>query len=170
MKYIDLRNNVNNTYYSIKNTTSSIKDKILEEIERRYGFNTPNLEIPKYGILHFAPYVYYKPTIDTDNLRYGIIKPKYHLISTLDDAMNKLREYAKKVKLERILNSELNEDKDYDFIYYGEPVKFYDNFIQIGSRIIPTVHYNKYFNSITEEEKHAKIINLIINISNYVAA
>ena len=150
----------------------TIEDKIVNELKNRYGFkaHTEHMKMYKPGpktptfadlfILYpFAPTQWHTPNILDHNLDYAkrivaqATKPKE---SALDAALRRLKEFADSLD---------EEEKSYDFMFMGKPVKFYDKFIQIGSNIIPTLDYKPYFSNLTERKKE-NIINLIINISN----
>lgn len=169
-----------------RDSKGAIKNKILNEINRRYPFFDwhMNDDEPQYSVEHAGPgdmLVIGKPgicfsalnkrfwvrdTADFDLIRYGNnlveqSKRNYDAETDLDVAMYNLREYAKAIK-------EYTEDKGYDFRFMGMSCKIYDHFIQIGSNIIPYNGYNNYFNRIRTEKRKEEIINVIFSINNYI--
>lgn len=82
--------------------------------------------------------------------------PKINLYDDFDEAIERLEQYAeeKKIKL----------DKGYDFKWFGKPVRFYQNFVQIGNEIIPRYNNRSYFDMLDDERK-ASITNVIVQIN-----
>lgn len=169
-----------------RDNKGTIKNKILNEINRRYPFFDWHMDDdePQYSVEYAGPgdmLVLGKPgicfsalnkrfwtrdTADFDLIRYGNnlveqSKRKYNAETDLDIAMCNLREYAKAIK-------EYTEDKGYDFKFMGMPCRIYDHFIQIGSNIIPYDDYTTYFDHIRTEKKKEEIMNIILNISTYI--
>lgn len=68
---------------------------------------------------------------------------KVNLYKELYDAIDKIKE----------------EHREYDFELFGEPVKVYSNFIQIGYKIIP-YRQEKFFDNI-DESTRASILRVI---------
>lgn len=81
----------------------------------------------------------------------------YDGLTEFDLAMRKLNRYAEWL-------AEQEEDPGYDFIYMGQPVRIYQNFIQIGNTILPLNDITSSLNRFKKEKKD-NIINIIINIS-----
>lgn len=152
------------------NTKTTLKDKMMNEIMRRYGFGQPKTEL-HLGDLVFTSYepvevkaipcpffIRLRNEI-TDKLRYGLFekskeeKAKKNL--KLIAAMERLRKYA--VELQE-------EEKDNDELFFmSKRIKFYDNFIQIGSEIISLYDYMPYFK---KNKKNGINIQFIISLSN----
>ena len=157
-------------YLNDNNTT--IKDKITNTIANKY---------PMFGIkpkteLHLDDLVFtaYEP-IDTkaihipfltwfkneitDKLRYGLFekskeeKAKKNL--ALMAAMERLRKYAAELKD--------NEEDEDELFFMGKRIKFYDNFIQVGSEIISLYDYMPYFK---KNKKNGITIQFMINLSD----
>lgn len=86
---------------------------------------------------------------------------EHYTYSDLNRAMYKLHKYAE--QYQDYLN-----DPGYDYINeFGEPVRIYKHFIQIGDTIIPFKNYGAYFLSPKKKETQ-KIMNTIINIVNNI--
>ena len=94
--------------------------------------------------------------------KYNTLKNTEHYSSLdLAKAMHKLRKYAK--QYDDYLN-----DPGYDYINeFGQPVRIYQNFIQIGDTIIPFKNHGFYSFS-PKKEENTKIINIIMNIYNNI--
>jgi len=162
----------------------TIKNRILKEIATKFpflkwhGIHTP--ETKEESISYAGP---------NDLLAFGINKnahfsalnyklnkckncPCYHCetasepfyvdtfngVTEFDIAMRRLAKYAKYVE-------EQEKDPGYDFLWYNQPVRIYQKFIQIGNTIIPTNNPYRLLNTLKEEKKN-ELINIIINISN----
>lgn len=155
----------------LNDNNTSIKDKLVNAIASKY---------PMFGIkpkteLHLDDLVFtaYEP-IDTkairipfltwfkneitDKLRYGVFekskeeKAKKNL--ELIAAMERLRNYAIELKN--------NEDKEDELFFMGKRIKFYDNFVQVGSEIISLYDYMPYF----KNKKNNVTIKFIISLSD----
>jgi len=157
-------------YLNDNNTT--IKDKITNAIANKY---------PMFGIkpkteLHLDDLVFtaYEPVNTkaiqipflawfkneiTDKLRYGLFakskeeKAKKNL--ALMAAMERLRKYAAELKD--------NEEDDDELFFMGKRIKFYDNFIQVGSEIISLYDYMPYFK---KNKKNGITIQFMISLSD----
>ena len=81
----------------------------------------------------------------------------YDALTEFDLAMRKINAYADWL-------AEQEKDPGYDFIYMGQPVRIYQNFIQIGNTILPLNDITASLNRFREEKKE-NFINIIINIS-----
>lgn len=91
---------------------------------------------------------------------YAKLVPKsknFDLYSEFFDAMSALDEFAK--------NNKGDEDI-IDGYMWGQPYRVYDDFIQIGSRIIP--RDRGYFNRMTTVER-TEISIIVLKIKNYLA-
>jgi len=160
------------------NDNGTLKSKIMNKIASTYPFmkwhgihteEDPAVSVAyagpgdylTFGIrpdAHFAAInkKYYRPTaayFDPADCRYVKV-PKYNADTELDLAMMRLAAYAKFVE-------ENEEDRGYDYTYNGLPVRFYPNFVQIGTTIIPLKEYKPVLSTLDPT-----IINIIINISN----
>ena len=82
---------------------------------------------------------------------------KYDGLSEFDIALRKINAFAKWLE-------EQEKDPGYDFIYMGQPVRIYQNFIQIGNTIFPLNNIYTTLNRFKEEKKET-YIDIIINIS-----
>ena len=154
---------------------SSIKDKIVNELFRRYPLNGYSTNTKDYysKITHLkatnlfnnlfdCPFKCINPfklTADTNKLRYGI--PFYKYVRkeediTLDKALFNIKNYVK------------DNDKDYDFTVFGVPVKFYDNFVQVGHYIIPYDDYKDALYYLVPKEKRQNVINVIYHVNNII--
>lgn len=102
---------------------------------------------------------FWNPFNVNDELYYNskpLTECKHYSPAELSIAMYKLHKYAEEY------NSYL-QDPGYDFINeFGEPVRIYKDFIQIGDHIIPFKSYNCYFANNTKTTKQD--INIILNI------
>lgn len=144
----------------------SFKKAILNQLSNNYphltidGIDYPDTGL---GIRYAGP---------KDCITFG--SSNYHDVSwTNEDIKNVMDEmpvytpenwFAFTKKLEKFANGEEDEylkKKGYDFTLNGEPVKVYDNFIQVGYRIIPRNTYN-YKPTTTIE---TTIISLMIKFS-----
>lgn len=109
-------------------------------------------EEPKFYALNkrfWNPFIK-RPNTTTNYSAYDVAK-----------AMRKLREYAEQY-------NDYLKDPGYDFInQYGEPVRIYHNFIQIGDNIIPFKKHGFYSFS-PKKEENIKITNIIMNIYNNI--
>lgn len=72
---------------------------------------------------------------------------KVNLYKELYDTIDKIKE----------------EEREYDFEFFGEPVKIYSNFIQIGYKLIP-YRQEKFFDNIDESTR-----NSILRVIKFVA-
>lgn len=148
------------------NTETTLKDKMMNEIMQRYGFRKPKTEL-HLGDLVFTSYepvevkaipcpffIRLRNEI-TDELRYGLFetkKKKEEKNRELAEAMARLQAYAKAIK---------EENEDNELYFMGKKIRFYDNFIQIGSEIISLYDYKPYFKKNTNKAT----INIIISLS-----
>ena len=146
-------------------TKTTLKDKMMNEIMRRYGFGKPKTEL-HLGDLVFTSYepvevkaipcpffIQLRNEI-TDKLRYGLFenkKKKEEKNHELAEAMARLQAYAEAVK----------EEEDKELYFMGKKIRFYDNFIQIGSEIISLYDYKPYF----KKNSNKATINIIISLS-----
>ena len=80
----------------------------------------------------------------------------YDGLTEFDLALRKINQYAEWLKKQ--------EDPGYDFLYFGTPVRIYQNFIQIGNTILRLNDVNSTLNLMSEKKKE-NMINIIINIS-----
>src|SRR5574344_12892 len=161
-----------------RNDGGSLKSKIMNKSANTYPFmkwngihtkEDPAVSVQyagpgdhlTFGInpsAHFAAInrKYYRPTacfISPTDCRYLKV-PSYNADTELDLAMARLERYAKSIK-------DYEEDRGYDYTYMGLPVSIHQNFIQIGTNIIPLKNYRPILKTYSPE-----IINVIINISN----
>ena len=114
----------------------------------RVGFGTsPLFNVSRYtGNYSTLKYPYYS-------------EPKsYNLATDFQKAMKKLNDYAEYM---RMCN---NLPDDYDFKYFGIPVKEHQNFIQIGNTIVPKRKGNYYFDDLSSKQRTI-VINVIVNIN-----
>ena len=148
------------------NTKTTLKDKMMNEIMRRYGFGQPKTEL-HLGDLVFTSYepvevkaipcpffIQLRNEI-TDKLRYGLFetkKKKEEKNRELAEAMARLQAYAKTVR---------REEENDELYFMGTKIRFYDNFIQVGSEIISLYDYKPYF----KKNPDKTIINIIISLS-----
>ena len=146
-------------------TKTTLKDKMMNEIMRRYGFGKPKTEL-HLGDLVFTSYepvevkaipcpffIQLRNEI-TDKLRYGLFenkKKKEEKNHELAEAMARLQAYAEAVR----------EEEDKELYFMGKKIRFYDNFIQIGSEIISLYDYKPYF----KKNSNKATINIIISLS-----
>lgn len=156
-------------YLNDNNTT--IKDKITNAIANKYPIFgiKPKTELHLDDLVFTAyepadikairiPFLNWFKNGITDKLRYGLFektkeeKAKKNL--ELVAAMERLRKYALELKE--------NEDKEDELFFMGKRIKFYDNFIQVGSEIISLYDYMPYF----KNKKNDITIKLIINLSD----
>ena len=157
-------------YLNDNNTT--IKDKITNAIANKY----PIFDIKPKTELHLDDLVFtaYEPVNTkaiqipfltwfkneiTDKLRYGLFakskeeKAKKNL--ALMAAMERLRKYAAELKD--------NEEDEDELFFMGKRIKFYDNFIQVGSEIISLYDYMPYFK---KNKKNGITIQFMISLSD----
>ena len=157
-------------YLNDNNTT--IKDKITNAIANKY----PMFDIKPKTELHLDDLVFtaYEPVNTkaiqipfltwfkneiTDKLRYGLFakskeeKAKKNL--ALMAAMERLRKYAAELKD--------NEEDEDELFFMGKRIKFYDNFIQVGSEIISLYDYIPYFK---KNKKNGITIQFMISLSD----
>lgn len=160
----------------------SIKNKILNEVNKRYPFFKWNMNDnePEFSVEYAGP----RDTLVFDfiNSRFSALNKRFwnpypneeikHYANTLvaqsnrtydaetdlDMAMYRLKKYAE------FINS-YNEDRGYDFVYMGMPCRIYDKFIQIGSNIIPYDGYSTFIHNIRNIEKQKKLIATITKVS-----
>lgn len=146
-------------------TKTTLKDKMMNEIMRRYRFGKPKTEL-HLGDLVFTSYepvevkaipcpffIRLRNEI-TDKLRYGLFetkKKKEEKNHELAEAMTRLQAYAEAVR----------EEEDKELYFMGKKIRFYDNFIQIGSEIISLYDYKPYF----KKNPNKATINIIISLS-----
>lgn len=113
-----------------------------------------DLEKPKFYAFNRRFWSPFNP-IKTENLD----SVKHYSYYDIQKAMHKLHKYAK------FYQDYLN-DRGYDYITEtGDPVRIYQNFIQIGDHIIPFKNYGAYFLTPKKEET-TYITNVIMNIVN----
>lgn len=85
----------------------------------------------------------------------------FNYASKFEEALMRLNQYAK---------NKYGYDQLYDFeLADGTPVKEYNNFIQVGYRIIPKNDYRGYYSSLSSREKTV-INNIVIVINNTINA
>lgn len=150
------------------NTKTTLKDKMMNEIMNRYGFGKPKTELHLDDLVFTA----YEPVEITaipcpfftrlrneiaDKLRYGLFeteKKKEEKNKKLITAINRLKAYADYIK---------EEDADNEFYFLDKKIRFYDNFIQVGSEIIPFYDYKTFL-----KKYNRNTINFIINLSMYI--
>lgn len=138
--------------YLIKRLLMSYPELLLNSIEVN---NTDELKYKPYRHVYgydnvpgdkLATYLKYYPTVKEE--------------SEFESALRRLNAYAK---------AKYGE-KPYDFLLEdGTPVKEYQNFIQVGYRIIPKNNYRGYYNSLSNHEKTV-INNIVIVINNTINA
>lgn len=161
----------------------SFKNAILNKIADTFPFFKWDMNNDKEFDLQYAgpsdrlifDFNYEKPKFYAFNRRFwnpfNAFKTKksveHYNYTDLNRAMYKLHKYAEEY------NDYLN-DPGYDYINeYGEPVRIYKHFIQIGDTIIPFKNYGAYF--LTPKKKETQkimntIINIVINIELKIAA
>lgn len=86
-------------------------------------------------------------TLYTPKVSKKIVWDKVNLYNELYDIIDKIKE----------------EEREYDFELFGEPVKIYSNFIQIGYKLIP-YRQEKFFDNIDESTR-----NDILRVIKFVA-
>jgi hypothetical protein len=122
------------------------KDKLCFGLNSNAGFSALNKRFwdNKKEDVYYIPFLANKSS-----------KPKnYNAFDQLDLALKRLQEYADFLE-------DKERDPGYDFLYFGQPVRVYQKFIQVGNDIIPTSDLNFF-----KREEQTPIINLIVNISN----
>lgn len=170
--------------FSIDNK-GTFKNKILNKVAEQFPFFNwnKNDDEPVYNIEHAGPsdrlvfeignfdekpqfYAFNRRfwnPIKTNPLYYNgkkLTEVEHYSIADLHRAMYKLHKYAEAY-------NDYLKDPGYDYVTeYGEPVRIYQNFIQIGDHIIPFKGYNTYFLNPTKTVK--KDINIIMNIVNNI--
>lgn len=93
---------------------------------------------------------------ETLDLTYALGIPNYDLEHEFEEAINALTNYANK-------NKPFFYDKGYDFRdIFGQPVKIFSDFIQVGYDIIPR-NDTYYFNNLTPDKKKT-IIDIVIKV------
>ena len=157
-------------YLNDNNTT--IKDKITNAIANKYSMfgikpktelHLDDLVFTAYEpidtkAIHIPFLTWFKNEI-TDKLRYGLFekskeeKAKKNL--ALMAAMERLRKYAAELKD--------NEEDEDELFFMGKRIKFYDNFIQVGSEIISLYDYMPYFK---KNKKNGITIQFMISLSD----
>ena len=85
--------------------------------------------------------------------------PTYNLYDNFTAAIEKLEHYAR-------AKHPFFSKPDYDFKYFGQPVKVFDNYVQIGYDIIPRNNVRFYLSSLPEKSIN-NITNVIVKINNY---
>lgn len=166
------------TYYispeSINTNETSIKSKIAEALFNRYGFETKDPELDEPIFIPKHKYSFISSLIDKFWAKKNqIISPLFYARAIAEDAkphdqrifenaMLNLHEYAEYLRKQK--------SKHYDFKIAGIPVKFYDNFVQVGSYIIPLKGYEKYYNKIKSPKQKKTIISMLTIISEELAA
>lgn len=162
----------------------TVKNRIMKAIEEKlpfakwHGIHTP--EHPDLSVAYAGPEDYLAITNINNDAYFCALNKKffnpcrkctatcpfakeplnfnnYDSLTELDFALRKIEKYAKWL-------AEQEEDPGYDFIYMGQPVRIYQNFIQIGNAIIPLNDITSTLNRFSEKKKD-NIINVIINIS-----
>lgn len=166
------------TYYispeSINTNETSIKSKIAEALFNRYGFKTKDPELNEPIFIPKHKYSFISSLIDKFWAKKNqVISPllyartlaedaKPHDERIFENAMLNLHEYAEYLRKQK--------SKDYDFKIAGIPVKFYDNFVQVGSYIIPLNDYEEYYNRLKSPKQKKTIISMLTVISEELAA
>lgn len=166
------------TYYispESKNTnTTSIKSKFAEALFNRYGFKTKDPELNEPIFIPKHKYSFISSIIDKFwTKKNQIISPLLHAQIVAEDAklhdqrifenaILNLHEYAEYLRKQK--------SKYYDFKIAGIPVKFYDNFVQVGSYIIPFKDYENYFERIKSPKQKKTIISMLTIVSEELAA
>ena len=125
-----------------------------EESARSYQYAGPN------DYIVFGAALYVKADVNRYcNLRYCPFMndvPNYDIATNFERAMKKLDEYYKE---------KIGYKKLYDFrLPDGTPVKEYQNYIQIGYKIIPKNNIRYTLNNLSDRDK--KVINNFIFIIN----
>lgn len=157
-------------YLNDNNTT--IKDKITNAIANKYSMFgiKPKTELHLDDLVFTAyepvntkaiqiPFLTWFKNEITDKLRYGLFekskeeKAKKNL--ALMAAMERLRKYAAELKD--------NEEDEDELFFMGKRIKFYDNFIQVGSEIISLYDYMPYFK---KNKKNGITIQFMISLSD----
>lgn len=152
----------------------SIKNYILKSVAEQFPFFKWNLnENEKYNNISYAG------PADRLIFDFNTGSPKFYALNKrfwnpfskhVDDnaenyssldlmrAMIKLRKYADQY-------NDYLSDPGYDYInQFGQPVRIYQNFIQIGDHIIPFKGYGMFL----DKKKENKYINIIMNIYNSI--
>ena len=146
-------------------TKITLKNKMMNEIMNRYGFGKPKTELHLDNLVFTSyepvevtaipcPFFIRLRNEITDKLRYGLFetkKKKEKKNKELIEAMQRLQAYA----------ASLNKEENDELYFMGKKIRFYDNFIQIGSEIISLYDYMPYF----KKNNHKSTINLIIHLS-----
>ena len=169
--------------YNLDNK-GTVKNRIMKTIQEKlpfakwHGIHTP--ENPRHSISYAGPNDYLGIMNLKDTTLFHALNKKYfdpckkctcHCpyangaielncydgLTEFDIALRKINKYAKWLQ-------EQEEDPGYDFIYMGQPVRIYQNFIQIGNLILPLNDINATLNRFSEQKKN-NYINIIINIS-----
>lgn len=165
-------------------SNGTIKNRIMNAIQEKlpfakwHGIHTP--EDKKFSIAYAGPNDYLGVTNFNNHacfyalnkkffnpcIKYSALCPfakseldlnNYNGLTEFDLAMRKINKYAQWLK-------EQEEDPGYDFIYMGQPVRIYQNFIQIGNTILPLNNITSSLNRFKKDKKD-NIINIIINVS-----
>lgn len=162
MKTYIIDNNVRKS-----NVFNSLIEKIANGINTKLPFATWN---KKNEISSNTEYLlkntkYYDPKLDIEKFLgcsfaegkfiLNFKKNKQKQYTDIESALNVLENYADK----------LDEKKDYDFEYLGQPVRIFGKFIQWGYNIIPLKNTRYFLESLPEKRKNT-ISTLIINIVN----
>lgn len=170
--------------YNLDNN-GTVKNRIMNAIQEKlpfakwHGIHTK--ENPEFSIAYAGPKDYLGITNLGNNAYFHALNKKffnpckkcsccscpfandtfalnnYDSFTEFDLAMRKINKYAEWLK-------EQEEDPGYDFIYEGQPVRIYQNFIQIGNLILALNDINSSLNRFKKDKKD-NIINIIINIS-----
>ena len=85
--------------------------------------------------------------------------PVYDLYTDFNSAINKLESYAR-------AKCPFFSEPDYDFKYFGQPVKVFDNYVQIGLNIIPRKNTRAYLSALPGATIDS-ITEVIVKINNY---
>ena len=95
---------------------------------------------------HINPFTSSCFTLYTPKVSKKIDWDKVNLYKELYDTIDKIKE----------------EEREYDFELFGEPVKIYSNFIQIGYKLIP-YRQEKFFDNIDEDTRKSilRIIHFV---------
>lgn len=162
----------------------TVKNRIMKAIQEKlpfakwHGIHTPENEA--FSLAYAGPKDYLGITNLKDNVYFHALNKKffnpcikcsalcpfakntldlnnYDGLTEFDLALRKINAYAKWLE-------EQEKDPGYDFIYMGQPVRIYQNFIQIGNTILPLNDITSSLNRFKKEKKD-NFINIIINIS-----
>jgi len=151
-----------NTTYSFllpstkKETKKSFRDIIMDHVAKTSPWfgKTQTPPTPKITVKYIAGYDNYRSECPFVNSCKVYVAPTRKTIDW--DTVNLYKEFYDAM-------NRLEEEKDnYDFTLFGEPVKFYTNFVQVGYKVIP---YTKksYFDGL-DEYTRTQLIAIIAHV------